>query len=131
MRTKKNIAINVLFLLFATGVGISVQAQQQKPSELSFSAELKKRKENRAANNARLRQMQQPSNDVSVTGSHSSQQQVNSPASNATTKPTIRVNADSTKQNIQNPASSVQQQRGNRPSEGPMKKPQRYSVHQL
>jgi hypothetical protein len=131
MQIKKHIAINVLFLLFATGVGISVQAQQQKPSELSFSAERNKINETRAANNARLRQMQQPSNDVSVTGSHSSQQQINSPASNTTIQPTIRVNADSAKQNIQNPASSAQQQRGNKPSEGPMKKPQRYSVHQL
>jgi hypothetical protein len=131
MQVKKNIILNILFLLIATGIGVCVQAQQQKPSERSFAAEQNKIKEYRATNNARLRQMQQPSNETSGSDSHSGQQQISSPASNATGKPTIGVRADSTKQNIQRPGSSIQQQRTTKPSEGPVKKPQRYSAHQL
>jgi|KBSSwiS6_1023812.scaffolds.fasta_scaffold01107_3 hypothetical protein len=131
MQSKKNIILNILFLLIATGIGVCVQAQRQKPSERSFSAEQNKINEYRAANNAKLRQMQQPSNDAAVPGGHSGQQQINLPASNTTSKPTISVNADSTKQNIQRPGNSVQQQRTTKPSEGTMKKPQRYSAHQL
>ena len=129
MQAKKNTLIKVLFLLIATGLGVSVHAQQQKPSERSFMAEQKKIKEILAANNAKIRQMQKPSENAPVVTGNGNNQQINSPASGGTAKPGIGINTDNTKQSIQPSGGSVQQPVKTKPSEGTLKQPQRRSIN--
>jgi len=131
MKSKKYILIKVLFLLITTGFGVSAQAQQQKPSERSFMEEQKKIKEILAANNAKIRQMQKPSENASVVTGNSNNQQINSPASSSTAKPGVSINGDNTKQSIQTSGSSVQQPVKTKPSGGSINQSQRHPVHQL
>lgn len=129
MKTKKYILIKVLFLLITTGLGVSAQAQQQKPSERSFIEEQKKIKEILAANNAKIRQMQKPSETASVVTSNNNDQQINPPASGGAAKPGIGINADKAKQSIQSSGGSVQQPVKTKPSEATIKQPQRRSIN--
>ena len=131
MKTKKYTVIKVLFLLITTGFGVSVQAQQQKPSERSFMAEQKKIKEILAANNAKIRQMQKPLENAPVITGNSNTQQINSPVSSSNAKPCISINGDNTKQSIQTSGSSVQQPVKTKPSESSPNQSQRHPVHQL
>jgi hypothetical protein len=126
---KKNIIIKALMFVMAAGACVVVQAQQQKPSERSFSAEVNKIKEKQAARNALVRQMQQPAGNTSANTSNV--QQAKSRDSK-TIADTIRVNsAVQPQQNIQPSGSPIKQAEKSKPSSGPMKRvPSRPVVQQ-
>ncbi len=98
----------------ATGSCVFAQAQQQKPSERSFAAEVNKIKEKQAARTAMIRRMQQPAGNTSVPANEINSQQVKSqdprPATAASTVPAIH-------------------QTRSKPSSGQMRQPPRPEVH--
>ena len=113
--TRNKIIIKTLIFLMATGCCVFAQAQQQKPSQRSFAAEVKKIKEKQAARNTMIRQMQQPAVSASVPVNEMNSQQVKSqdpgPATASSTVPTIH-------------------QPRSKPSSGQMRQPPRPVVHQ-
>jgi hypothetical protein len=114
---KKNIKINFLFLAVAILFAAISQAQQQKPSERSFATELNKVKEKQAARNTMIAKMQQT---VNTTPATIGQPALNEQATNSTGQATIKSTAAANQQTN----SSVNQTSNNKPSSGPMKKPQ-------
>ena len=111
---KKIIKINALVLLSVIFFATASQAQQQKPSERSFTAEINKVKEKQAARNKMIAKMQQTVNTETVAPA-----QQNSPVVNSANKPADKTPAGANQQN----KSSVNQTSINKPSNGPMKKP--------
>jgi hypothetical protein len=114
---KKNIKINFFFLAIAIFFTVTSQAQQQKPSERSFAAEINKVKEKQAARNKMIAKMQQTMN---ATPAIVTQPALNEPVANSTGKATSK----STVVANQQTNSPVNQTSINKPSSGPMKKPQ-------
>jgi hypothetical protein len=113
---KKFIKINFLFLAIAMFFAATSQAQQQKPSERSFAAEINKVKEKQAERNKMIAKMQQT---VNTTPATVTQPLSNSPVINSTGS------GDKTTTSAKRQSNSpVNQTSNNKPSGGPMKKPQ-------
>lgn len=115
MQLIKNIIVPCLLLLIVNGLSINLHAQQ-KPSEKPFVAEMKKIKEQQAATNAKIRQIQKPADHSSSSNSNQGQQQVQ--VSNASTKNNVDAK--------QNTADSMQQSNKIKPSARPIQKPVRH-----
>ena len=113
---KKIITISSLVLLTVIFFATASQAQQQKPSERSFTAEINKVKEKQAARNKMIAKMQQTINETPATVT---QPQSNAPVINPAGQADSKT---STSTNQQNKPSATQTS-NNKPSNGPMKKP--------
>jgi hypothetical protein len=114
----KKIIIPCLLLVIINGFSVNSQAQQ-KPSERSFVAEMKKIRENQAATNAKIRQMPTPSDNGASINKNQNGQEVQVP------NPPAKTNIDP-KQNTYTPADSIQQPGKLKPSARPMQKPVRH-----
>jgi len=125
---KNRIIIKTLISLMATGACMIVQAQQQKPSERSFAAEVNKIKEKQAARNTMIRHMQQPTGNTSVPGNAVSDQQVKSQDSKAIPATSSGNSTKTTQQNAQPAVSPGTQETKKKPSAGPMRQPRRPRV---
>ena len=123
MQQKKTRIINVLLFVIAAVLSIGTHAQQQKPSERSFTVEMNKVKQSQAIRNDKLKQLQKPSDSSSVQPVKSNSQQAN-PASS---KQSIKINTGSINNTTQNTqassAASSNQPAGTKPSQGPMRRP--------
>ena len=63
---KKSLIISTLFLCVSFFLSLSVTAQQKKPSERSFAAELNKIKTIQATRNQKINQIQQPTESATA-----------------------------------------------------------------
>lgn len=108
---KKSFSIYTLFLAIASFGCFYAQAQEQKkPSERSFTDEIKKVKQIQTTRNTMIRQMPQPAENIPV--SNTDKQVTNEVGSNQST------NSTTTKE-------KTQQEVTTKPSAGPMKQPRK------
>ena len=108
---KKNFIIYILLVIVALGASVSSKSQEQKkPSERSFTDEIKKVKQIQTTRNTMIRQMPQPAENIPV--SNTDKQVTNEVGSNQST------NSTTTKE-------KTQQEVTTKPSAGPIKQPRK------